>query len=168
MEGPPPPHPQHTQNQRCMETPKAVERTGCPNPAPKVYSIPPGLDDYPRHLQAPRNNPFPALAHSIRHQMPSPRTQVGVESKEDNRPPKSQFCLQGPIEGSRAHTQPKEPRADGSFSWGRGWDMRNCPLLFGGGGASPGPCSCLSLQHSLTITLSPPPAHSHPSTAPSY
>lgn len=46
--------------------------------------------------------------------------------------------------------------------------MRNVLLLFGGRGASPGPCSFPSLQHSLTITLSPPPACSHPSTAPSY
>ena len=67
---------------------KAVKRTGDPRPTPKMDFITPGLDSFPLHLQAPIKSPLPALAGSRRHRIPSPRTQVGVESREDNSPPK--------------------------------------------------------------------------------
>lgn len=91
-------HPPHIHNQRCTEAPKAHT---------------PGLGSFPLNLQAPKNSSLPALPGSMKHQMPSPRTQVGVESKESSSPApatthptgrESQFCLQGPIKDLRAHT----------------------------------------------------------------
>lgn len=101
------PPPTHTQ--------PAVYRSpqGCQDPPPKTDFLTPGLDSFSLNLQAPKNRSLPALAGSMKHQMPSPRTQVGVESKESSSPAptttrptgrESQFCLQGPIKDLRAHT----------------------------------------------------------------
>lgn len=135
-----------------------------PDPPPKTDFITPDVD-------STKQQPLPALVGCMKHQMPSPRTQVQVESKEDNSLPwpcKANFASKGPSRVSGLILQPKEPRADVSFIWGRslGLEKRSPPLW--GWGASPGTRSFLSLQHSLTITLSLPATHSHPSTAPSY
>lgn len=142
MGGPRPPHPrQHTQNWSCTEATKAVKKPGDPRPPPDIDFIPPGLDSFPLYLQAPRNSPLPALAGSVRYQMPSPRTQVRVESKEDNNPQK-------PVLPPRAHQRfkgsdpsPKNPGQMAPSAGGGGWAMRNGPLLFGLGEQAQGPAA---------------------------
>lgn len=162
---PPDPIPQHIKIQKCLEAPRQPRGLETQDPHPKTDFITPGPDSFPLHLQVPSKSPLPAFAGSVRHQMPSPRTPVGAESKEDNSRPQPIFSskdpsrLQGPI------PQPRGPRADGSFSWGGGWDMRNVPLLFGGRGASPGALqlplpAALSDHNPVTTPSVFPPQHS--------
>lgn len=82
------PTPQHRKSQKCLEASRQSRGLETRDPHPKTDFITPGLDSFPLHLQAPIKSPLPALAGSRRHRIPSPRTQVGVESREDNSPPK--------------------------------------------------------------------------------
>lgn len=91
-----PPYPPTHTKRKVYRSPRGSQEDWRPRTCPLRLVSPLQVWTAPPSPPGSKKQPLPDLAGSVKHQMPSPGTQVGIESKDTTASPKASFASKDP------------------------------------------------------------------------